>query len=56
MSTGMQLRPSILYIEDNADNQRLVRRILEARGYAVTLANDGPQGIALARESRPSRK
>ncbi len=47
-------RPTILYIEDNADNQRLVRRILEARGCAVLLAKDGPDGIALARESRPS--
>ena len=54
MSTGMHTRPSILYIEDNADNQRLVRRILESRGYTVTLANDGPHGIALARESRPA--
>jgi CheY-like chemotaxis protein len=44
---------TILYIEDNADNQRLVRRILEARGYDVLLANDGPDGIAQARESRP---
>lgn len=54
MSTGMHTRPTILYIEDNADNQRLVRRILEPRGYIVVLANDGPEGIALARESRPA--
>jgi len=47
-------RQSILYIEDNTDNQRLVRRILESRGYAVALANDGPHGLALARESRPA--
>ena len=45
--------PSILYIEDNADNQRLVRKILEARGYQVLLAHDGPGGIAAARESQP---
>src|SRR5918912_62376 len=54
MSSGMQTRPTILYIEDNADNQRLGRRILEARGYAVILAGDGPDGIARARESRPA--
>ncbi len=47
-------RSSILYIEDNADNQRLVRRILEARGYTVMLASDGPDGLAQARESHPS--
>jgi signal transduction histidine kinase len=49
----MHNKPSILYIEDNADNQRLVRRILEARGYDVLLAGDGPDGLAMARESRP---
>ncbi len=43
--------PTILYIEDNLDNQRLVQRILEARGYTVLLADNGPNGIALARES-----
>jgi signal transduction histidine kinase len=46
-------RPSILYIEDNADNQRLVQRILEARGFSVQIAEDGPGGIALARASNP---
>src|SRR4029079_11649019 len=50
----MKTKPSILYIEDNPDNQRLVRRILEARGYRVLLADDGPDGIALARESHPA--
>jgi signal transduction histidine kinase len=49
----MSDQPTILYIEDNADNQRLVQRILEARGYDVLLAKDGPDGIAQARESRP---
>src|SRR3954471_12561663 len=47
-------QPTILYIEDNVDNQRLVRRIMEARGYTVLLAKDGPDGIALARESQPA--
>jgi signal transduction histidine kinase len=47
-------RPTILYIEDNLDNQRLVQRILDARGYQVLLANDGPSGLALARESQPA--
>jgi signal transduction histidine kinase len=47
-------RPTILYIEDNADNQRLVKRILEARGYGVQLSESGPDGIALALEGTPS--
>jgi signal transduction histidine kinase len=45
---------TILYIEDNPDNQLLVRRILEARGYALRICEDGPAGIALARESQPA--
>jgi signal transduction histidine kinase len=49
----MMHRPTILYIEDNPDNQRLVRRVLESRGYQVLLADDGPSGLALARAGRP---
>src|SRR5688500_17815434 len=52
--TCLHDRSTILYIEDNADNQRLVRRIMEARGYAVLLAKDGPDGIAMAREGHPT--
>lgn len=45
--------PGILYIEDNLDNQRLVQRILGNQGYHVVVANDGPSGLALAREMMP---
>ena len=31
----------ILYIEDNAENRLLVKRILEAHGHTVFEANDG---------------
>src|SRR5262245_53601981 len=50
----MKDQPTILYIEDNADNQRLVKRILEARGYGVLLSENGPDGIAQALEGAPS--
>lgn len=43
----------ILYIEDNRDNQRLVQRVLGARGFQVLIAEDGADGVALAREMRP---
>jgi signal transduction histidine kinase len=49
----MSEKPKILYIEDNYDNQRLVQRVLGARGYRVVVAEDGISGLALARESRP---
>jgi len=43
----------ILCIEDNAENRLLVRRILEAEGYAVSEARDGPSGLETAAETKP---
>jgi two-component system cell cycle response regulator DivK len=44
---------TILYIEDNSDNRMLVRRVLEAEGYRVVEAEDGPEGIKLLRSMTP---
>lgn len=46
-------KATILYIEDNAENRLLVRRILQADGYEVLEATDGPSGLETARRSRP---
>jgi two-component system cell cycle response regulator DivK len=46
--------PSILYIEDDFANRTLVRRVLEAEGYRVLEAEDGPLGIEVARRERPT--
>ena len=43
----------ILYVEDNIENKKLVRRILEARGYRVVEADDGLACIRVAQEERP---
>lgn len=43
----------ILYIEDNDQNFYLVHFILTAKGYEVTRARDGREGIALASSLRP---
>ena len=43
----------ILYIEDNPDNRMLVRRVLQAEGYTIIEANDGPSGIQTATEQIP---
>jgi two-component system cell cycle response regulator DivK len=43
----------VLYIEDNAENRLLVRRILEAEGYSVLEAGDGPSGLELAAQMQP---
>ncbi|HEX7362217.1 MAG TPA: response regulator [Bryobacteraceae bacterium] len=37
----------ILLAEDNAVNQRLAQKLLEKRGHAVTLANDGREALEL---------
>lgn len=43
----------ILYIEDDRASRQLVERVLNSRGYTVFLADDGLQGINLAREKEP---
>jgi two-component system cell cycle response regulator DivK len=43
----------ILYIEDDFRNRLLVRRILEAYGYAVVEAENGALGMQLAQEIDP---
>jgi two-component system cell cycle response regulator DivK len=43
----------VLYIEDNPENRLLVRRVLEAEGYTVIEAVDGPSGLEAATETDP---
>ena len=43
----------VLYIEDNADNRLLVRRVLEAEGCSVLEAADGSSGLEVAAQTRP---
>jgi two-component system, cell cycle response regulator DivK len=45
--------PRILYIEDNADNRMLVRRVLEAEGYTIVAAPDAHEGLRLALVEQP---
>jgi len=42
----MANKGTILYIEDNADNRKLVRRVLEADDYTVEEAENAAQGLA----------
>lgn len=41
----MPIKGTILYVEDNSDNRKLVRRVLEVEGYAVVEAKDGLQAM-----------
>ncbi len=43
----------ILYVEDNFQNKRLVRKILSARGFEVLEADDGLTGVELAAREHP---
>jgi two-component system, cell cycle response regulator DivK len=44
---------SILIVEDNAMNMKLARDVLEAKGYRVLTANNGTDGVRVAREEIP---
>lgn len=44
---------TILYIEDNFHNRRLVRKILKSRGYHVIEAEDGHAGWQMVQELHP---
>lgn len=43
----------ILVVEDNEQNLILMRDILEYHGHAVLTAQNGEEGVRLAREHRP---
>lgn len=42
--------PAVLYIDDDAGLRRLAARALSRHGFAVTVAEGGAEGMALARE------
>lgn len=47
------MKKKILIIEDNEQNLYLTRFILEANGYEVVAAKDGPDGVDLAGQELP---
>ena len=44
----------ILYVEDNEDNIYVVKNRLTRAGFAVLIATDGAQGVAIAAAEQPS--
>ena len=48
------LRARVLLVEDGADNQRLIRHILEKSGAAVDLAENGRVGVDSCRTATDS--
>jgi len=45
--------PKILLVEDNEMNRDMLSRRLQRKGYAVVMAHDGEQGLALAKSESP---
>ncbi len=43
----------ILYIDDDLNNGHLMKRVLEADGYMVSLAPNGSMGLAAANREQP---
>ncbi len=44
---------TILYVEDNEMNRRIVRDLLKRTTYRLIEANDGEAGVAIALDERP---
>jgi two-component system cell cycle response regulator DivK len=44
----------ILIVEDNPKNLKLLRDILQFRGYVISAAETGEAGVALARAEQPA--
>jgi two-component system, cell cycle response regulator DivK len=53
LSTVIIRGDMILYIEDNSQNMRLVKKMLMAGGYEMTGAENGWSGLKLAQEIKP---
>lgn len=49
----MSRSPTILLIEDNPDNARIIRRVLEKYEYTILHAEDGETGIGMALAEHP---
>jgi two-component system, cell cycle response regulator DivK len=44
---------TVLYVEDNEFNRKIVRQLLVSTSYRLVEANDGEQGVATAIDTKP---
>jgi CheY-like chemotaxis protein len=47
------MKPTILIVEDEPQNRKLLSELLSIKGYSVLEAQDGEQGVELAFAQRP---
>ena len=52
--TGVGAGARILLVEDDALSMKLMRDVLEAKGYAIVQATNGAAGLAIVREQLPN--
>lgn len=52
-ATAAERAPTVLVVDDNAENRALAEAILEDEGYRVVLASGGAEGIAAFEHERP---
>jgi two-component system sensor histidine kinase/response regulator len=52
-TTGAEQPPTILVVDDNAENRALAQAILEEEGHRVVLASGGAEGIEAFARERP---
>ena len=51
---GMECKmTSILYVEDNEDNIYMLSKRLKKKGFEITIAKDGEEGLKAARNLKP---
>jgi two-component system, cell cycle response regulator DivK len=46
-------QPTVLYVEDNEYNRKIVRQLLSRTTYRLMEAVDGESGLAMIRQERP---
>ena len=46
--------PTILVVDDNADNAEIIRQYLESRGYTIAVAHGGDEALALFDATTPA--
>jgi two-component system, cell cycle response regulator DivK len=46
-------QPTVLYVEDNEYNRKIVRQLLSRTTYRLVEAVDGETGLAMIRQERP---
>nr|WP_227519880.1 response regulator [Mangrovitalea sediminis] len=50
---SIHTEPTVLLVDDNAQNLKVLYETLKDRGYRLLIANDGEKALALAQRNRP---